>query len=89
MMGTMAAVLATKKIRTHTDRYRADVEGDIREDGGVLKITDIRVRYTLRVPPAQEADALWALENYIEKCPAAQSVSGCIRIVHDLKIKPC
>lgn len=87
MMGTMAAVLATRNIRTHIDRFRADVEGDIREVGGVLKITDIRVRYTLKVPPEQEDDARWGLENYIERCPGAQSVTGCIRIDHDLKIE--
>ena len=80
MMGTLASVLATKKIRTHTNRYRADVEGDIENVNGVLKITVIRVHYTLKVKPEEEADARWAMENYIEKCPGAMSVTGCIRI---------
>jgi hypothetical protein len=40
MMGTLATVLAGRKIPTFSDRYRADVEGDI---DGVLKITRIRV----------------------------------------------
>ncbi len=34
-MGTLATVLAGRKIPTFSDRYRADVEGDI---DGVLKI---------------------------------------------------
>ncbi len=84
MMGTMAAVLATKKIRTHTDRFRADVEGDIRKVGEILKITEIRVRYHLKVQSGEDDNAIWCLENYIEKCPAAQSVIDCIRIEHDL-----
>jgi organic hydroperoxide reductase OsmC/OhrA len=88
MMGTLAAVLAGRNIRTHTDRYRADVEGDIREVGGILRITDIRVRYFLKIPPAQESDARWGLDHYIEKCPAAQSVTGCIHIGHELEIEP-
>ena len=87
MMGTMAAVLATKKIPTRSDRFRADVEGDIREVGGILRITDIRVRYTLGVSSGQEDDSRWGFAHYIEKCPAAQSVIGCIDIDHDLKLE--
>ncbi|GAB4286619.1 MAG: hypothetical protein Kow0092_40060 [Deferrisomatales bacterium] len=86
MMGTMAGVLATKKIRTHTDRFRADVEGDIEDVGGVLKITEIRVHYTLNTRPEEEADARWAFDNYLEKCPGAMSVMGCIRIEHQLDL---
>ena len=88
MMGTFASVLATKKIRTHTDRFRAEVEGDIENTNGVLKITVIRVHYVLKLSHAEENDARWALENYIEKCPAAMSVIGCIRIEHSLEPVP-
>jgi organic hydroperoxide reductase OsmC/OhrA len=86
MMGTFASVLATKKIRTHSDRFRANVEGDIENVAGVLKITAIRVHYELKLNPEEEADARWAMENYIEKCPAAMSVTGCIRIGHSLDL---
>ena len=51
MMGTLATVLAGSKIPTFSDRYRADVEGDIEDIDGVLRITRIRVAYTLAVPP--------------------------------------
>ncbi len=88
MMGTLASVLATKKIRTHTDRFSTLVEGDIEDVGGILKITEIRVHHSLKVRPEEEADARWAFENYITKCPAAQSVIGCIRIEHDLNLQP-
>jgi uncharacterized OsmC-like protein len=86
MMGTFASVLATKKIRTHTDLFRANVEGDIENVEGVLKITVIRVHYVLKLSHEEEEDdARWAMENYIEKCPAAMSVTGCIRIKHSLE----
>ncbi len=88
MMGTLASVLAAKKIRTHTERFRADVEGDIREVDGILKITDIRVRYQLKVAPEQEADARWCFGHYIDKCPAAQSVIECIQIKDELELLP-
>jgi len=88
MMGTFASVLATKKIRTHTDRFRAEVEGDIENVAGVLKITEIRVHYVLKANASEENDARWAMENYIEKCPGAMSVTGCIRLKHSLELIP-
>ena len=86
MMGTFASVLATKKIRTHTDHFRAAVEGDIESVNGILKITVIRVHYVLKLSQSEENDAHWAMANYIEKCPAAMSVTGCIRLEHSLEL---
>jgi uncharacterized OsmC-like protein len=86
MMGTFASVLATKKIETPADRFRANVEGDIENIEGVPKITEIRVHYVLKLGPEQEADARWAMENYINKCPGAMSVTGCIRLEHSLEL---
>ena len=73
-------MLAIKKIRTHTDRFEAQVEGDIEDVDGVLRITVIRVHYLLKLRTREEADARWAMGRYIENCPAAMSVRGCIRI---------
>jgi len=86
MMGTLAAVLAKKKIRTFQDRFRASVSGDIEDVDGVLKITRIAVSYRLKLPEDQVSDAREALENYIHGCPAAQSVIGCIDITHDMEL---
>ena len=87
-MGTLATVLAGKKIRTFQDRFRADVTGDIEDVDGVLKITRINVRYRLKLPDDQREDAQAAFENYMHKCPAAQSVIGCIDIVDELLLEP-
>ena len=83
-MGTLAAVLAGKKIKTFKDQYKAVVTGDIENVGGVLKITHINVEYHLKLPREKRKDALEALENYIHLCPGAQSVIGCIDITHEL-----
>jgi organic hydroperoxide reductase OsmC/OhrA len=87
MMGTLAGVLAKKKIRTFQDRYKATVTGDIEPVNGVLKIARIHVHYHLKVPRTKQTDAADALENYIHLCPAAQSVIGCIDITHDLEME--
>lgn len=56
----------------------ADVEGDIEDVDGVLRITKIRLRYRFKIPPGSREKVDRALETYAEKCPAYQSVKGCI-----------
>ena len=86
-MGTLAAALAGKKIRTSEDRYWAEVEGKIEDVDKVLKITEIRVNYHLKVPEGKSQEARDAFSVYLKSCPAAQSVIGCIRIEDHLKIE--
>ena len=83
-MGTLATVMAGKKIPTPESLYWADVEGDIENVGGVLKITTIRVKYHLKAAEEKWDDAKACFSNYITGCPAAQSVIGCIKIEDEL-----
>ena len=80
MMGTLATALARKQIATPEDRYWADVEGDIENVNNVLKITQIRVQYHLKVSKGKSEEAREAFSSYLLACPAAQSVIGCIQI---------
>ena len=86
MMGTLAAGLASRKIPTHTDRYKARVEGDIEDIGGVLRISRIRVDYELKVPAGKAGEAQEVFAGYLKGCPAAMSVIGCIDIIDSLQI---
>jgi hypothetical protein len=83
-MGTLATVMAGRKIPTPESLYWADVEGDIENVGGVLKITTIRVKYHLKVAEDKLDDARACFSDYIKGCPAAQSVIGCIKIEDEL-----
>jgi len=85
-MGTLATVMAKKKIRTFRERFLAKITGDIEEVNGVLKITRIDVRYQLKLPDDQREAARECFDNYINLCPAAQSVIGCIDITHHLEM---
>ena len=87
MMGTLAGALAGKRIPTPSDRYRAEVEGDIENVNNILKITRIRVKYHLTVPKGKTEAAKEALSSYLARCPAAQSVIGCIDIQDDAVIE--
>jgi uncharacterized OsmC-like protein len=56
----------------------AQVEGDIEDVDGVMKITKIRLRYRFKVPAGSREKVDRVLASYAEKCPAYQSVKGCI-----------
>ena len=86
-MGTLATVMAKHKIRTFKDRFSATVTGDIEDVNGILKITKIEVSYLLKLPDIQRDAAQQCFANYIELCPAAQSVIGCIDIRHKLDME--
>jgi uncharacterized OsmC-like protein len=64
----------------------ADVEGDIEDVDGVLKITKIRLHYRLTIPAGSREKLQRVLESYAEKCPAYQSVKGCIACSWDAEI---
>ena len=84
MMGTLATLLAGKGIPTTEDLYWVDVEGDVEKVNDIPKITQIRVTYHLKVPEGKAPDAREAFSTYLTRCPAAQSVTGCIDILDDL-----
>jgi hypothetical protein len=86
-MGTLASALARKNIPTPEDLYWADVKGDIENVNNVLKITQIRVIYHLKVLQGKVEEAKEAFSSYLTSCPAAQSVIGCIRIKDDILIE--
>jgi uncharacterized OsmC-like protein len=69
------------------ENLTAEVEGDIQDVDGVLRITQIRLRYRMKVPADLRDKANRALETYAEKCPAYQSVKGCIDCTWEAEIE--
>ena len=60
------------------ENLTAEVEGDIEDVGGVLKITRIRLNYRIKAPAEKRESIERLLDHYAEACPAYQSVKGCI-----------
>ncbi len=60
------------------DNLVAEVEGDIEDVDDVLRITKIRLKYRLKIQAGTREKAERALAVYAEKCPAYQTVKGCI-----------
>lgn len=67
-----------RQVPVTTETLQADVEGDIEAVDNVLRITRIRVRYRLQIPASSREKAERALATHASKCPAANSVRGCI-----------
>jgi uncharacterized OsmC-like protein len=64
----------------------AQVEGDVEDVDGVMRITRIRLRYRFHVPAGSKEKVDRVLESYAERCPAYQSVKGCIDCSWDAEI---
>jgi uncharacterized OsmC-like protein len=67
-----------RQIPATPDKLEAHVEGDIEEVDGVLRIARIRVHYKLRIPAGKREAAERAVNTHARKCPAHNSVQGCI-----------
>ena len=70
-----------------TNNLVAQVEGDIDEVDGVLRITTIRLRYRFRIPVGSKEKVDRVLASYADKCPAYQSVKGCIVCTWEAEIE--
>ena len=68
------------------DNLVAQVEGDIEDVDGVLKITRIRLHHRFRIPAGTREKVERVLASYAEKCPAYQSVKGGIECSWDAEI---
>ena len=69
-----------RDIAASPDRITASVEGDIEAIDNVLKITRIRVRYTLVIPAGTREKAERAVNRHPTSCPAANSIRDCIAL---------
>lgn len=56
----------------------ADVEGNIEDADGILKITTIRLKYHAKIPSDAREKAERALAVYADRCPAYQTVKHCV-----------
>ena len=69
------------------DNLVAQVEGDIEDVNGVMKITRIRLHYRFRIPAGTREKVDRLLEVYADQCPAYQSVKGCIACSWDAEVE--
>lgn len=68
------------------DNLVAQVEGDIEDVDGVMRITRIRLHYLFKAPAGSKEKMDRVLTSYAAKCPAYQSVKGCIECSWDAEV---
>ena len=83
MAGTLRGALAARGIRLNKDTFQTEVEGLIEKVDSGIKITTIRLHYTLTIPADKRAEAERAVAVHDRACPATQSVTPVIKVEWD------
>jgi uncharacterized OsmC-like protein len=80
MLGTLKGALEVRAIRMTPDSIRADVSGTNELVDGIIQLTRITVRYSLRIPAGTRDVVDRALSRHREKCPTARSLEAAIAV---------
>lgn len=73
-------MLEARGIPSFPDKLSSEVEGDIENIDGTIVISQIRVKYALKIPRGKKEAADRALSLHQNKCPAAMSVEKSIKV---------
>jgi uncharacterized OsmC-like protein len=74
MTGTVAGALEARGMRSDSEKFQAEAEGKIEEVDGKMLLTNITMRYRLKVPKEKRASIERALEHHEGTCPVSASV---------------
>lgn len=78
--------MEARGIPTFPDKLEGHFEGTIEAPEGILKITQIRCLYKLKVPTGKREAAERALSIFERGCPVAQTLKGNVEFVHNWEI---
>jgi organic hydroperoxide reductase OsmC/OhrA len=80
MLGTLNGALEARGISLQSDAMHAAAEGTNELVDGIVTLTRIDVRYTLRIPAGTREAVDRALSRHREKCPTAMSLRGAVAV---------
>ena len=80
MVGTLGRALEVRGIPSQPDRLSADIEGDVVDEGGVMALRAIRIRYRVALPPGKREEAERALRFHERGCPLANTLQGAVDV---------
>ena len=80
MLGTLNGALEVRGLKLPAAAIAATAEGVNEVVDGIIRLTEIRVAYRLRIPAANRDLVDRALAKHQEKCPTAASLSPAVRI---------
>jgi organic hydroperoxide reductase OsmC/OhrA len=80
MLGTLNGALEVRGIKLASDAISASATGVNELVNGLVRLTEIRIRYRLSIPAGTREPADRALARHQEKCPTAMSLAAAIAI---------
>jgi len=80
MLGTLNGALEVRQVSLPGDAISATVEGVNEVMDRIPTLTELVVRYRLRIPAGTREVVDRALASHQSKCPSAQSLAGAVRI---------
>ncbi|MBC7788638.1 MAG: OsmC family protein [Anaerolineae bacterium] len=80
MLGTLNGALEVRGLKLPAAAIAATAQGENSVVDGIIRLTEIRVAYRLRIPAANRDLVERALSKHQEKCPTAASLSASVRI---------
>ena len=80
MLGTLNGALEVRGIKLGPDAISASATGVNELVNGLVRLTQIRIRYRLSIPPGTRESVDRALARHQEKCPTAMSLAAAIAI---------
>ncbi|HET9984778.1 MAG TPA: OsmC family protein [Longimicrobiales bacterium] len=80
MLGTLNGALEARGIKLSPATIRAEAEGTNELRDGVVTLTRVEVRYSLRIPAGTREAVDRALSRHQDKCPTARSLRGAVEV---------
>ncbi len=80
MLGTLNGALEVRGIKLPPDAISATAEGTNEVMDGVVRLTEIRIAYRLRIPPGSRDTVERALARHQEKCPTAVTLAPAVSV---------
>lgn len=80
MLGTLNGALEARAIKLAPDAISASATGVNELVNGLVRLTEIRIRYRLSIPAGTRESVDRALARHQEKCPTATSLAAAIAI---------
>jgi len=87
MLGTLNGALEVRQVSLPPADIVAEVEGINQVVDKIPTLTEIRIRYRLRIPAASREVVDRALATHQSKCPTAQSLAAAVKIGWEAEIE--
>ena len=80
MLGTLNGALEVRGIKLAAGAIGATAEGSNALVDGIVRLTEIRIAYRLRIPRGSRETVERALARHQEKCPAAVTLAPAVSV---------